>query len=413
MQQRLEAALRDTPVVLIHGPRQCGKSTLARSLCSNAMAKGGPRRYVTLDDVAELHAAKTDPRGYVERLPARVVLDEVQRAPELLVAIKMAVDERREPGRFLLTGSANVLLLPALSDSLAGRIEILRLWPLSQGEIDGSKEGDQFVDRVFATGRFAARRDAMETREELIERVVRGGFPEAVERSGERRTDWFDAYVQTITQRDVRDLANLDRLIEVPRLLSLIATRTGALLNHAELGREVGLPNTTVRRHLSLLEMVFQVVLVPAWSSNLGLRLVKSPRAYIGDTGLACALAGISAERLHSTPDLLGRMLENFVAVELLKQSGWARPRVTVHHYRSHTGQEVDLLLEDRAGKLVGVEVKAARTVGDSDFRHLRTLREAVGARFHRGVVLYTGERVLGFGEGMEAVPVGEVWGEE
>lgn len=411
---KLNAALDDTPVVLIHGPRQCGKSTLARSLCAKSPTKPTDRRYITLDDSAELYAARNNPRGYIERLAGPVVIDEVQRAPELLIAIKMDVDEHRRPGRFLLTGSANVLLLPQVSDSLAGRMEIIRLWPLSQSEIEGRRE--QFIERIFSSD--ALKYDAAPappdppdpSRTRLIDRIVRGGFPEAVSRPADRRTEWFESYIESITQRDIRELAELDRLIEVPRLLHLLASRAGGLLNNADLSRTLGLSAATARRHLGLLEMTFQAVVVPAWSTNLGLHLAKSGKVYIGDSGLAAALLENSAEGLLNNPTLLGHIFENFVAIELSKLLTWSRPRVGLHHYRTVTGQEVDLLLEDRAGRVVGIEVKASKSVASADFRGLRALKSKIGDKFHRGLVLYTGDRTLGIEDNLEAVPVDALW---
>ncbi len=399
----LRSALSDTPVVLINGARQTGKTTLVRWLCERER----PARYLTLDDAATLAAARADPSGFIAGLEGPVVLDEVQGAPALFPAIKIAVDRRRIPGRFLLTGSANVLTLPRLSESLAGRMEILTLWPLSQGEMEGMREG--FVDALFAKevpavgGKAAGRAD-------LLRRLVRGGYPEVRTREVERRSAWFASYVTTILQRDIRDLAQIEGLTAMPRLLSLLAARTMSLLNVAELSRSSGMPQTTLKRYLSLLETTFLVHLIPAWSSNLSKRLIKTPRLAFGDTGLAAHLIGASEQRLHDEPDRIGPLLENFVAAELHKQLLWSWTRASLHHFRTLAGQEVDLILEDDAGKLVGIEVKASATVARADFRGLEALRDATGKRFHRGALLYAGTEGLPFGPNLYALPLASLW---
>lgn len=400
---RLQAALADTPVVLINGARQTGKTTLVRWLSEDTR----PARYLTLDDAATLSAARADPSDFVAALDGPVVLDEVQGAPELFPAIKMAVDRHRIPGRFLLTGSANVLTLPRLSESLAGRMEILTLWPLSQGEIEGVREG--FVDALFAKHAPALTTRAG-SRADLLRRIVRGGYPEIQGRGADRRAAWFASYVTTILQRDIRDLAQIDGLSAMPRLLSLLAARTSSLLNFAELSRSAAMPQTTLKRYASLLEMTFLVHLIPAWSSNLSKRLIKTPRLAFNDTGLAAHLTGGSEQRLHDEADRVGALLENFVAAELQKQLLWNQTRATVYHFRTLAGQEVDLVLENDTGTLVGIEVKASATVTHNDFRGLAALSDVAGKRFHRGVVLYTGSEALPFGPNLYALPVPSLW---
>lgn len=397
-------ALQDTPVVLLNGARQTGKSTLVRG----GMLENSDARYLTLDEAGVLAAAEADPAGFLSGLGGPVILDEVQRSPGLFPAIKAEVDRDRRPGRFLLTGSANVLLLPRLSESLAGRMEILTLWPLSQGEIEGVQEG--FVDAVFSKDPISFQQEPEGT-SDLPGRLLRGGYPEAHARGSEaRRRAWFGSYVTTILQRDVRDLSNIEGLTDLPRLLSLLAARSASLVNYAELSRSASMPQSTLKRYVSLLQATFLVRTLPAWSSNLGKRLVRSPKLLLCDTGLISSLQGLSAERLASDPVLVGPLLENFVAVELQKQSAWSATQPRPFHFRTQTGQEVDIVLEDAAGRVVGVEVKASATVGARDFRGLRALAEASGDRFRRGVVLYTGRTAVPFGENLHALPVSSLW---
>lgn len=401
---RLREALGDRPVVLLHGARQAGKSTLAAAVASGPH----PARYITLDDAATLATARADPTRFIRGFTEPVVLDEVQRAPELFLAIKASVDRDRRPGRFLLTGSANVLLLPRLSDTLAGRIEVLTIWPLSQGEIEGVREG--FVDAVFqeTLPSLPAETDLWPR---LIERIFRGGFPEAVtEDDPGRRDAWFGSYITTILQRDVREVSNIEALTAMPRLLALLAARSGSLLNVSELSRSAGMPLTTLKRYLALLQIAFLVQTVPPWSANLGKRLVKAPKALLTDTGLVVYLLGISGDRLDVNGTLAGPLLESFVAMELRKQITWSKTRPAMFHFRTSTGHEVDFVLETRGGRLVGIEVKATASLGANDLKPLRLFAEATGRRFHRGVLLYTGSEALAFGPNLHALPVSALW---
>lgn len=398
----LRAALADRPVVLLHGARQTGKTTLVRAVAEDAGA-----RYVTLDDLTVLSAARGDPAGFLAGFAQPLVLDEVQRAPDLLLAIKAAVDRKRTPGRFLLTGSANVLLLPQVAESLAGRMEIVTLWPFSQGEIEGAGEG--FIAAAFGDAPpVLSRRSHADA---LTDRVLRGGYPEAFPiESAERRRAWFDAYVTSILQRDVRDLARIEGLTELPRLLALLAARPMAQLNYADLSRGIGLPQSTLKRYFALLDAVFLVRLLPPWHANIGKRLVKTPKVLLTDTGLAAHLMGINGARLADNRGLLGGLLESFVAIELIKQAGWSADPPALYHFRTHEGDEVDLVLERRGGAVVGVEVKSAATVTATDFKGLRVLAEAAGRRFRRGIVLYAGAEVVPFGTGLFALPVEALW---
>ena len=401
---RLLEALADTPVVLLHGARQTGKSTLVQEIVSTAH----PARYLTFDDTGVLSAATADPAGFLAGLEGPVALDEVQRVPGLFLPIKADIDRNRRPGRFLLTGSANVLTLPKLSEYLAGRMEILPLWPLSQGEIHGRT--DRFIDALFDRGLPKLDKSASHA-PDLRQRILHGGFPEAYTRqTGARRRAWFNSYVMTILQRDVRDLANIEGLSAMPRLLALLASRVGALLNHAEIARSLGLPQTTLKRYMALLEATFLVQLLPAWSSNVGKRLVKSPKLYLVDTGLAASLLGHSSEESLGDSPLLGPLAENFVVAELRKQTIWSEVQPRMFHFRTLTGQEVDVVLESPSGRIVGIEIKSGASVGSADLRGLRALAEQTGRRFHRGVVLYRGSQTVPFGANLHAIPLSALW---
>jgi predicted AAA+ superfamily ATPase len=399
-------ALADTPVVLVNGARQTGKSTLVQS---PELAEQG-RQYLTLDDPGVLAAAKRDPNGFIAGLNNPVTLDEVQHVPELFPPIKVAVDRKREPGRFLLTGSANVLLLPKLSESLAGRMEVLTLWPFSQGEMNGVREG--FVDALFSKRPvWSSGKSNRVQRKEIFEKVLTGSYPLAVARNtSARRKAWFQSYLTTILQRDVRDLTNIADLSAVPRLLSVVASRAGGLLNFADLSRSLALPQTTLKRYFALLEATFLVQLLQPWSGNLGQRVIQTPKVYLNDTGLLAHLLGLTLDRLEVDGGLAGGALENFVLMELRKQSAWSETQPQFFYWRTVAGQEVDIVLENSAGQLVGVEVKSSATLGGGDVRGLQALADAAGKRWIRGVVLYTGTEVIPFASNLHGLPLSLLW---
>ncbi len=402
VEPRINEALADTPVVLIHGPRQCGKTTLARMV--------GEMRgyaYFSFDDDVVLAAAQADPVGFVGDLPERTILDEVQRVPELFTALKAAVDRDRTPGRFLLTGSANVLLVPKLADSLAGRMEILRLHPLAQVELTGKPSA--FLDRLFGAGFKIGTWPRL--REELPKRIVAGGYPAALARSASRRRAvWYRDYIETLVQRDVRDLARIRLLDALPRLLMLAAGQTARLLNVTDLAAPFQLSRPTIRDYVTLLTRVFLLDELPSWHSNRLRRLIKTPKLHLGDTGLACALLGVNAAALQIDRELLGQLLETFIFQELRRQASWQEDLVTFYHFRDKDGAEVDIVLEMGGQRVAGIEVKAAATVKASDFRGLRKLKQAAGKRFAGGVVLYDGEIMVSFGDGLYAVPIRCLW---
>src|SRR3990172_5613244 len=401
--KKLQIALADSRVVLLHGARQTGKSTLARQL---AAQRGG--QYLTLDDPAVGGVVRSDPSALIRGAGALMVIDEVQHAPELFPAIARVVEADGRPGRFLLTSSANVFLLPRLAGSLAGRMEILPLHPLSQGEL-GAKEAN-LVDALFDAAPWQAGALALD-RVGVCERVIAGGFPEAVARApGEQRDAWFRSYIGSLLQRDVRDLANIDGLIDIPRLLALLAARSGALINMAEVSRAAGIAHSTLRRYLALLQATFIFQPLPAWSTNIGKRFVKSPKIHLLDSGLAAHLRGdVDAAALAQSPNL-GPLLESFVVQEVRKLLGWSRQAATPYHFRTAIGQEVDLVLEAPGQRIAGIEVKASSNVSQGDFSGLRALAETAGDKFVGGVVLYLGEQRLPFADKLWALPIAVLW---
>ncbi len=403
LEPQLLRALDDTPVVMVEGPRQAGKSTLVRGLSTPARRA----EYVTLDDAIDLQAATADPQVFVRR-DGMLVIDEAQRAPELLLAIKAEVDRDRRPGRFLLTGSADVLTLPRVSESLAGRIELLRLWPFSQSEI-AAIPFVGFVGRLFTGGPLHG---SPTSRAEIVARALRGGFPPAVARDDpERRIAWFRNYLTTMTQRDVREIANIGHAVELPRLLRAIALRSTQPLNKSGIAQTLGMSNATIDRYIALLETLFVVHRVPAWHGNASRRLVKAPKLLISDPGLAGALTGASAAAFESGVLDAGAAVEAFVGIELVRLAAVDPVAATVHHYRASRGNaEIDFLLETPDGRVAAVEVKGGETVTAADARHIAALRDELGERFARGVVLYAGDRTVPFGDRIEAVPISALW---
>jgi hypothetical protein len=400
----LEAAA-DTRVVMIVGPRQAGKTTLVRDLAAGAL----PMSYVSLDDAGARRSASEDPVGFVAGLERPVAIDEVQRAPEILLEIKRVVDRDPRPGDFLLTGSARVLSLPRVADALVGRVETVTLWPASQAELEGSS--CDLVDALFA-GAPPRISDAPAGREAWLDRALAGGLPEALARpQGHRRDAWFSSYLETLIERDVRDLADIRALDEVPALLTLLAGRSTSPLNVASLGSELRISEASVRRYLALLDAVFALLRVPAWRRNLGRRATAAPKCQLVDSGVAAHLLNLDRRRLETDQVLAGGLFEGFVRMELVKQADLSESRPGVFHLRTRGGRhEVDVVLERRGGQLVGVETKASASLSKRDFRGLEELRDSRGEDFVAGVVLYAGEQTLPFGDRMWALPVSALW---
>ena len=401
VEHRVEEALSDTPVVLIVGPRRVGKTTLVRKMGT------ADRAYVTLDDQTALEAARADPSGFIRGFD-RAIIDEIQRAPDLLLAIKKTVDEDYRPGRFLLTGSANVLTLPRVADSLAGRMETLRMLPLSRVEIAGVHS--TFLDRLFA-GAFEGDKQAI-VGDELVRFVLTGGFPEAIARETERRRqDWARSYLTSVLSRDLRDIAEIEKLTELPKFVRLLAEHSGQLTNYSQLGSSINVSYKTGQRYVSLLEQVFLVATLQPWFTNALKRIAKTPKLHFLDSGLLATARGLSFERVKTNRELFGALLETFVFSEVMKLMTASDLRLTPYHFRDQQMREVDIVLERDDGMIVGIEVKASATVKASDFGGLRTLAEACKDRFAYGIVLYDSTDFVPFGDKLAAAPLSCLWG--
>ncbi|MGH2902075.1 MAG: ATP-binding protein [Solirubrobacteraceae bacterium] len=400
----VQAALADTRVVVVLGARQVGKSTLVEQI-----AEGEPngRPIITLDDDARRRGAIEDPTGFVADLDTPVAIDEVQRAPGLLLAIKQSVDTDQRPGRYLLTGSANILTAPTIADALTGRAEYLRLWPFSQAELREVAPG--LIGALFVGGPPHVL-DAASGRRAYAEMLVAGGFPEARRRLPDRRVPFFDSYLDTVLDRDLGSIARVHDRANVRRLLTAVAATTGSTLNLNRISRDLGISTNTVRAHVDLLETLFLVYRLPAWHSNLLSRLAKAPKLHILDSGLLTYLLSANAERAWADPQVAGALFETFVVMEIVRQASVDPDPPRAFHFRDRHGHEVDMVLERRDGTVVGIEVKAAATAGRSDFHGLRLMRERLGERFAFGALLYTGPATVPFGDRLAAIPLQALW---
>jgi uncharacterized protein len=395
-------ALSYSRVVLVLGARQVGKSTLAKQVVTS----DHPAEIVTLDDQATREAARVDPHGFIAGLRGPVLIDEVQLAPDLLYAIKQAVDEDPTPGRFLLTGSANVLTAPRISESLAGRVRRIELWPLAQSEIHTST--GNFVDRLFASDPPQVS-DAPVGREAFAELVARGGYPAVRGLSEQRRQTWYRDYVQGITERDLRDIASAQKLSEMPRLLRLLATNSAKLLDYRKLASDLQISDKTVSAYVELLRTVFLVHLVPAWRPGLRSRELQTPKLYLTDTGLLAQQLGVDEKRIAADDQVTGYALETFCGMEILKHQSWATEHSTLRHYRVQD-DEIDIVLETQSGDLAAIEVKARASIRENDSRVMRKLRDNRPDQFKAGIVLYSGRQTIPLSDRIWAVPISGLW---
>lgn len=401
----VKKALTDTPAVFIMGPRQSGKTTLAKSLVDDSW------EYITLDDPEQLALVRSDPSGFIRNLPKEhTVLDEIQRMPELFVIIKQSVDENRKPGRFLLTGSANALLLPRLSDTMLGRMETVALPPLSECEISGAEPS--FLRKVLDCE--APRTSEVRVRDYLLRRIVTGCFPEAVLRA-DRGGDgdaarWNLQYLNGLLQREVQNIEEIDYLERMLRLLRLVGIQTGQLANFTQLGKKLKLNQMTVQKYLTLLGQLFLAEKLSGWDLNEGRRLIKTPKLHVADTGLACAARRLTEEKLLLQPDARGLLTESFVYGELRKQAAWIGGVLDFYYYRDTNGNEVDVVIEDGGGGLFGIEVKSTASLVPRDRSGLKHFREDAGERFRLGILLHDGDHTSCFGDGLFAVPLAALW---
>ncbi|MBX5298111.1 ATP-binding protein [Rhizobium sp. NLR12b] len=401
VERRADEALSDTPVVLIIGPRRAGKTTLVKKMGTSE------RTYITLDDQTVLEAARNDPVGFIRGLD-QAIIDEVQRAPDLLLAIKKSVDEDYRPGRFLLTGSANVLTLPKVADSLAGRMETIQMLPLARAEIAGNSPS--FLEGLFE-GKLKNQPNAV-VGDDLVQLVLLGGFPEALSRESERRRqDWARSYLTSILTRDLRDIADVEKLTELPKFVRLLAEHSGQLVNYSQFGASINVSHKTGQRYVGLLEQVFLITTVQPWFTNALKRMVKTPKLHFVDSGLLATIRGLSFDRVKADRGMFGALLESFVFSEVQKLMTASDLRVAAHHFRDRDGREVDVVLERDDGMIVGIEVKASATVKTGDFSGLKALAEAAGDRFAYGVVLYDSTDIVPFGDRLAAAPLSCLWG--
>ena len=400
-ESRVRAALAQARVVLLMGPRQAGKTTLARLIAGKDM------RYMNLDDPTVLSSAETDPVGFVRALD-RGVIDEIQRVPNLLLALKAAVDTDPRPGQFLLTGSANLMTIPRVSESLAGRVSMIRLLPLAQAEL--RERRPTFLERAFSGDALI---DSEETAlgDDLLELVLKGGYPEPLTReSAVEREIWHEDYVEAIVQRDVRDIAQIGLLNVLPRLLRVLAESSSQLVNFSRIGSALNMNHVTTREYVTHLANLFLVTVVPPWHSNALKRLVKTPKLHFLDSGLLATLKHVNIDRIRLDRSPLGAILESFVLSELLKIAYASTERLGFYHFRDKEKNEVDIVMENRNGYVVGIEVKASSTVTSGDFKGMRRLQSDVGERFVAGFVLYDHARPVPFGDRFAAVPISALW---
>jgi len=401
--RELEQYLKIFPAVLLTGARQTGKTTLVDELAEN-----GNYYLVTLDDDLTLSNALRDPSGWLMSLPKPVFIDEVQRVPEIFLAMKLDIDKNRAPGRYLLTGSSNPLLSPDLADSLAGRMGILKLYPLSQGELLNQEE--TFINKVFAE-KFDIQKVQQLTQQALYEKIIRGGFPpvQPLQGPGDVKR-WFKSYLQTMLERDVTDIAEIEGLRAFPRLLQLLACRSSLVVNIADLSRSLGMVAVTLGRYIGILEAIFFIHFLPAWYTNLGKRVIKSSKLHLCDTAMMAQLLDVDEVRLQSDRSLAGYFLETFVFNELLKQKSWSSISCELFHFRDGDNK-VDLVLEKPDGAIVGIEVTLSRSLSPDDFKGLRYLQKIAKKNFKRGIVLHPGAQIEFLGDDLWALPIQMLWG--
>lgn len=401
-EQRIRTALADTRIVALVGPRQAGKTTLARRL-----ADDDQRTYISLDNTQSREFASEDPIGFLRGLKYAVI-DEIQRVPNLILELKREVDERPAPGRFLITGSVDLFRTSTSPDSLAGRVETVHLLPFSQAELSQLPE-QQFVDRAFRNEFSGLERT--DSTNNLIERILGGGYPLALLRTEpSRRRVWFQEYVRALTDRDVSDISAVNKRNEMARLATYVALTSGQLVNFSRLAAQIDVDSHTADRWLDLLEHMFLLRRIPAWHRKDLKRLVKTPKLHFLDSGLLAAIQNVGTQEISRDRKLLGPLLECFVYGELVKATSSNVNEIKILHFRENRGSEVDFVLERSPGEIVGIEVKASATVHPMDFLGLRKLAETVGGRFVCGILLYDGDHIEEFAANLHAMPFNVLW---
>lgn len=364
--------------------------------------------YISCDNIPTLASIEFDPVSFLNDQPKPIIIDEAQRAPELFLPIKVDVDNNRHPGRYLLTGSANPLLVPKLGDGLTGRMGICNMWPLSQGEIRGNNE--TFIANLINANPFKKEYPII-SQHEIIQMLMKGGFPAVVQSdSAEDRRDWCNDYLFNALQKDINDLSKIEHFSQMPALLYGIANRIGSPLNVNSLTDLIKSSEATIRRYIELLKSLFLLYPLSSWSRNIDKKLAKASKIYFSDTALLLHSMDFDEQRLIKLPNVLGQIFENFVVMELVKQATWSSDPVTLYHYKTHDQKEVDIVLESPSGKVVGIEIKLSGIVRKDDLKGLKSLKEDAGSDFHHGIVLYTGDKTLPFGESFTAVPLSALW---
>lgn len=402
IEDEINSYLKIMPVLLIMGARQTGKTTLVEFIANNKNYN-----YITFDDELTLSNAIRDPSGWLMSLQKPLIIDEVQRVPEMFLSIKRDVDQNRIPGRYILTGSANPLLLPRLGDSLAGRMGIVNMYPFSFAEIFQSKE--KFIENIFLEempNQIFQKLDVLQ----FFKKLLFGGFP-PVQGFGDLEDvkRWIRSYLQTIMQRDLKNLSNIEAIYEMPRLFKLLATRSSMLLNVADISRTLGMINVTISRYLYLLETLFFINLLPAWFSNRGKRIIKSPKVHLCDTAILANLLEVDENRIQNDPTLCGQFLETFVFSELIKQKSWSKIKIDIFHFR-HTNREVDFVLEKNDGTLIGIEVKCTRKIKDDDLKGLKFLKKIAKNKFKKGIILHFADRIENVEDNIFSMPIQALW---
>jgi len=402
IQTNLEKALARSRVVLLSGARQVGKTTLSMELTKNKNYT-----YLTFDDEITYLSAKSNITGFIADIKKPVIIDEVQRIPELFLAIKRDVDTNHEPGRYLLTGSANPLLLPRMGDSLAGRMEIIDLMPFSMGELNNTQES--FIDMIF-TQQKVNQPSKQLSKEDLYQQIIRGGYPSVQQLDAEGCDAWMRSYLNLLLQRDIKDLAQIEKLTEIPNLLRVLAARAANLLNVADVARDVKLVAKTIERYVALLEAIFLVNRQQPWSTNITQRFIKAPKLYLIDSGLLAYLLDTNLQKALTNSMHMGKIVENFVVGELKKQATWSKTTIKLYHCRTEGGAEVDVILEDRSGNIIGIEIKSNEKATQDDFKGLAYLQNKIKDKFLMGIVLHMGNQILPFGKNLYAVPINSLW---